>query len=153
MKALGGCSAMNAMIYIRGNRADYDGWRDRYGAAGWGYADVLPYFIRAEGNTRLGPPYHGRTGPVHVEDRRYTHELSRAWVEAAVAWGLKPAGDFNGASQEGRGCIRCPARGGALSGVDADRRPRPGAAGEWREGLDLCTLETRREGARAAGVW
>ena len=47
-KALGGCSAMNAMIYIRGNRADYDSWRDRYGAAGWGYADVLPYFIRAE---------------------------------------------------------------------------------------------------------
>ena len=54
MKALGGCSSMNAMIYIRGNRADYDGWRDEHGATGWGYDDVLPYFIRAEGNTRLG---------------------------------------------------------------------------------------------------
>ena len=54
MKALGGCSSMNAMIYIRGNRLDYDTWRDAYGAAGWGYDDVLPYFIKAEGNTRLG---------------------------------------------------------------------------------------------------
>src|SRR3954454_22317245 len=54
MKALGGCSSMNAMIYIRGNRADYDTWRDQYGARGWGYDDVLPYFIRSEANTRLG---------------------------------------------------------------------------------------------------
>ena len=57
MKALGGCTSMNAMIYIRGNRADYDEWRDAYGADGWGYDDVLPYFIKAEGNTRLGGPY------------------------------------------------------------------------------------------------
>ena len=62
MKALGGCSSMNAMIYIRGNRADYDSWRDQYGATGWGYDDVLPYFVRSEGNTRLGAPLHGRTG-------------------------------------------------------------------------------------------
>ena len=62
MKALGGCSSMNANIYIRGNRADYDGWRDEHGAAGWGYDDVLPYFVKAESNTRLGAPYHGRRG-------------------------------------------------------------------------------------------
>ena len=62
MKALGGCSSMNAMIYIRGNRADYDSWRDQYGATGWGYDDVLPYFVRSEANTRLGAPLHGRTG-------------------------------------------------------------------------------------------
>ena len=48
MKALGGCSSMNAMIYIRGNRADYDAWRDQYGADGWGFDDVLPYFVKAE---------------------------------------------------------------------------------------------------------
>ncbi len=77
MKALGGCSSMNAMIYIRGNRADYDEWRDAYGATGWGYDDVLPYFKKAEGNTRLrrrvprhrrsaarrGPPLHPRAEP------------------------------------------------------------------------------------------
>jgi len=103
MKALGGCSSMNAMIYIRGNRADYDGWRDAHGATGWGYDDVLPYFIKSETNTRLGSPYHGQSGPLHVEDRRYTHPLSHAWVDSAVASGLKPNDDFNGAEQEGAG--------------------------------------------------
>lgn len=103
MKALGGCSSMNAMIYIRGNRADYDGWRDAFGATGWGYDDVLPYFVRSEANARLGGPYHGQDGPLHVEDRRYTHPLSHAWIETAVADGLKPTDDFNGADQEGAG--------------------------------------------------
>ncbi len=103
MRALGGCSAMNAMIYIRGNRADYDGWRDAHGASGWGYDDVLPYFVRAERNSRLGGPYHGEDGPLHVEDRRYTHPLTRAWVESAVASGFARTDDFNGAEQEGAG--------------------------------------------------
>jgi choline dehydrogenase len=103
MKALGGCSSMNAMIYIRGNRLDYDGWRDAHGAVGWGYDDVLPYFVRAEANTSLGAPYHGQDGPLHVEDRRFTHPLTTAWVESAVATGFKRNDDFNGAEQEGAG--------------------------------------------------
>src|SRR5687767_10399697 len=102
-KTLGGCSSINAMIYIRGNRADYDGWRDGHGAEGWGFDDVLPYFKRAEGNQRLGGPLHGTDGPLNVEDRRFTHELSHAWVDSAVAWGLKRTDDFNGESQEGAG--------------------------------------------------
>ena len=62
MKALGGCSSMNAMIYIRGNRADYDAWRDQYGAAGWGYDDVLPYFVQGRGQrpARRPVPRPGR---------------------------------------------------------------------------------------------
>jgi choline dehydrogenase len=103
MRALGGCSSMNAMIYIRGNRVDYDTWRDEHGAKGWGYDDVLPYFIRAEDNTRHGAPYHGQGGPLHVEDRRYTHPLTYAWLESAAANGMKPNDDFNGAEQEGVG--------------------------------------------------
>ena len=103
MKALGGCSAINAMIYIRGNALDYDTWRDQYGASGWGYDDVLPYFVKAEGNTRLSAPFHGSDGPLHVEDRRYTHPLSEAFVESAVSAGLKRNDDFNGAEQEGTG--------------------------------------------------
>jgi choline dehydrogenase len=112
MKALGGCSSMNAMIYIRGNRLDYDTWRDEYGASGWGYDDVLPYFLRAECNTRFGPPYHGQDGPLHVEDRRYTHQLSHAWVESAVAAGFKPNPDFNGAEQDGAGLYQVTCRKG-----------------------------------------
>lgn len=112
MKGLGGCSSMNAMIYIRGHQADYDGWRDEHGATGWGWDDVLPYFVRAEGNTRLDGPLHGTDGPLHVEDRRYTHVLSHAWVRSAVAWGLKPNDDFNGAEQEGAGLYQVTCRRG-----------------------------------------
>ncbi|MDN4163593.1 GMC family oxidoreductase [Nocardioides abyssi] len=112
MKALGGCSSMNAMIYIRGNRADYDTWREAHGATGWGYDDVLPYFVRAEGNTRIGGPFHGQDGPLHVEDRRYTHPLTTAWVESAVAAGFKPTDDFNGAEQEGAGLYQVTCRKG-----------------------------------------
>jgi choline dehydrogenase len=112
MKALGGCSSMNAMIYIRGNRADYDTWRDAHGAAGWGYDDVLPYFVRSEGNTRLGGPFHGQDGPLHVEDRRYTHPLTTAWVDSAVSAGFKPTDDFNGAEQEGAGLYQVTCRKG-----------------------------------------
>src|SRR3954454_9258989 len=118
MKALGGCSSMNAMIYIRGNRADYDTWRDQYGAVGWGYDDLLPYFIRSEANTRLGAPYHGRQGPLHVEDRRYTHPLSEAWVESAVANGMKPTDDFNGAEQDGAGLYQVTCKKGRRWSVD-----------------------------------
>ena len=73
MKALGGCSSMNAMIYIRGNRPTTTSWRDAYGATGWGYDDVLPYFRQGRAQH---PPRRRRTtgsdGPLHVEDRRFT---------------------------------------------------------------------------------
>src|SRR4051795_13152596 len=152
MKALGGCSSMNAMIYIRGNRADYDGWRDAHGAVGWGYDDVLPYFVRAEGNTRLGAPYHGQDGPLHVEDRRYTHPLIHAWVESAVASGLKPNDDFNGAEQEGAGLYQVTCKKGRRWSVnDAYLQPAIG-----RDNLTVRTgaLVSRVvvEGGRAVGV-
>src|SRR3984885_14784913 len=62
-RMLGGCSSINAMIYIRGNRADYDGWAQA-GCEGWSYDEVLPYFKRSEDNDRLGDPFHGRGGPL-----------------------------------------------------------------------------------------
>lgn len=129
MKALGGCSSMNAMIYIRGNHADYDEWRDAYGATGWGFEDVLPYFVKAEGNTRLGGRFHGTEGPLHVEDRTYDHELSTAFIEAGVAAGLKRNDDFNGAQQEGVGLYQVTCKKGRRWSVadayihPADRRP------------------------------
>ena len=152
MKALGGCSSMNAMIYIRGNRADYDTWRDEYGAQGWGYDDVLPYFIRAEGNTRLGSPYHGQDGPLHVEDRRYTHDLTSLWVESAVSAGMKPTDDFNGPEQEGAGLYQVTCKKGHRWSVnDAYLAPA-----RKRQNLDVETgaFATRIvvEGDRAVGV-
>ena len=152
MKALGGCSSMNAMIYIRGNAADYDAWRDEYGATGWGYDDVLPYFIRAEGNTRLGAPYHGDSGPLHVEDRRYTHELTDLWIESAVSAGMKPTDDFNGAEQEGAGRYQVTCKKGHRWSVnEAYLKPA-----RDRQNLDVETgaFATRIivEGGRATGV-
>jgi choline dehydrogenase-like flavoprotein len=150
MKALGGCSSMNAMIYIRGHRADYDGWRDAHGATGWGYADVLPYFVRAEGNARLGGAYHGQDGPLHVEDRRYTHELTDAWVDGAVSWGMKPNDDFNGAEQAGAGRYQVTCKKGRRwSAADAYLRP----AGD-RVTVRTSALAARIvfEGTRAVGV-
>lgn len=104
-KTLGGSSSINLMVYIRGNRADFDGWSER-GCAGWDYDSVLPYFIKAENNSRLGEPLHGQSGPLHVEDRLFTHELSHNWLSAAGEWGLAPTDDFNCASQIGAGAYQ-----------------------------------------------
>lgn len=112
MKALGGCSSMNAMIYIRGNPLDYDTWRDQHGASGWGYDDVLPWFLKSEDNARLSGTYHAQGGPLRVEDRVYTHPLSEAWVDSAVSAGLKRTDDFNGAEQEGAGQYQVTCRNG-----------------------------------------
>jgi choline dehydrogenase-like flavoprotein len=152
MKALGGCSSMNAMVYIRGNRADYDEWRDAYGATGWGYDDVLPYFKKAEGNTRLSDPYHGTDGPLHVEDRRYTHELSHAFVESAVAAGFKRNDDFNGAEQEGAGLYQVTCKKGRRSSV-ADAYIHPaGLRSNLTVRVQAFVTRIEMEGARATGV-
>jgi choline dehydrogenase len=151
-KMLGGSSSMNAMIYIRGNHADYDRWRDDFGADGWGHADVLPYFVKAEGNTRFGGPLHGSDGPLRVEDRVFTHELSRAWVDSAVAWGLKRNDDFNGETQDGAGLYQVTCRKGRRwSAADAYLRPaldRPNLT--VRTHAQVTRIELT--GTRATGV-
>jgi choline dehydrogenase len=118
-KVLGGCSSINAMIYIRGHRADYDGWRD-LGNPGWGYADVLPYFKKSEDNSRGGDEFHGVGGPLAVCDPIEPNPLSRAFVDAAAAFGLARNPDFNGASQLGCGFYQVTQRNGArVSAADA----------------------------------
>jgi choline dehydrogenase len=111
-RVLGGSSSINGMIYIRGNRVDYDTWHDGYGCTGWGYVDLLPYFRRAEDQQRGDSRYHGTGGPLRVEDQRYEHPLSRAWLEAAVASGLPRNEDFNGAHQDGVGHYQMTQRAG-----------------------------------------
>jgi choline dehydrogenase len=110
-KMLGGSSSINAMVYIRGNRADYDEWAAD-GAEGWGYDDVLPYFKRAEDNERGEDDFHGTGGPLSVSESRSMHPLVDAIIEATVAAGHERNPDFNGARQEGVGRYQVTQRGG-----------------------------------------
>lgn len=101
-KVLGGSSSVNAMIYTRGHRRDYDDWAAQ-GNPGWGFDDVLPYFKRAEDNTRGADAFHGTGGPLHVMDLRSPNRHSPDFVAAAEQAGYPANHDFNGASQEGVG--------------------------------------------------
>lgn len=110
-KGLGGSSAINAMVYIRGNRWDYDNWA-AMGCDGWGYDDVLPYFRKAESNERGSDDYHGAGGPLFVSNQRGTNPTSHAFVEAAGELQLRRNDDFNGETQEGFGLYQVTQRDG-----------------------------------------
>ena len=101
-KTLGGSSSINAMIYMRGHPSDYDDWA-RLGATGWGWSDVLPYFLRSEDNERGAGPLHGVGGPLNVADLRSPNLFAQAFVDAAIRSGLPANADFNGPVQEGVG--------------------------------------------------
>ena len=101
-KTLGGSSSINGLIYIRGQREDYDHWA-RLGNAGWGYDDVLPYFIRSECNQRGADAFHGGAGPLRVSDIEARNELIEAFIAGAAEQGVPRNDDFNGAVQEGAG--------------------------------------------------
>ncbi|HVT24634.1 MAG TPA: choline dehydrogenase [Rhizomicrobium sp.] len=101
-KGWGGSSSINGMIYIRGHARDYDNWR-QMGLEGWSYADVLPYFKRAECYESGGDDFHGDAGPLHVSNGRSANPLFRAFVEAGKEAGHPVTKDFNGYAQEGFG--------------------------------------------------
>jgi choline dehydrogenase len=101
-KTLGGSSSINGLIYIRGQREDFDHWA-ALGNEGWGYRDVLPYFIKSEGNQRGASAYHGGSGPLKVSDIGAKHELIEAFIGGAGEIGVPRTDDFNGARQEGAG--------------------------------------------------
>jgi choline dehydrogenase-like flavoprotein len=110
-KVLGGTSAMNGMLYVRGTPADFDGWA-KLGASGWSWADVLPYFKRSEANVRGASAYHGDSGPLAVEERVSANGIADAFIESAVNAGHRRNADFNGASQEGVGYYQLTQAGG-----------------------------------------
>jgi choline dehydrogenase len=101
-KTLGGSSSINGMVYIRGNHGDYDEWRQR-GCEGWDWDSVLPYFKKAQNQTRGADDFHGIGGPLHVSDQPGRFELADAVLEACVQAGIPRNPDFNGAQQEGCG--------------------------------------------------
>jgi choline dehydrogenase len=101
-KVLGGSSSINGLVYIRGNPLDFEGWKTQ-GAAGWGYADVLPYFRRAERRAEGGDRYRGAEGPLHTRYGTLENPLHAAWLQAGAQAGYPATADVNGFQQEGFG--------------------------------------------------
>jgi choline dehydrogenase len=151
-RTLGGSSSINAMIYIRGSRYDYNTWRDEYGCEGWGYTDLLPYFLRSEANSRGASAFHGASGPLSVCDLRHKSPLAAAFVEAARRSGLPANDDFNGPRQDGAGFYQVTQRGGRRwSAADAYLHPaadRPNLTVQ----TDALVTGIAISGGRAVGV-
>ena len=151
-KTLGGSSSINGMMYIRGDRSDYDRWAAQ-GNAGWGYADVLPYFRKAENNEFWGDgEYHGAGGPLNVADVMEPSVYARAFVEAGVQAGHAPNPDFNGARLEGVGLTQVTQKNGercsTAKGYITPNRGRPNLHVVTR----ARTTRILMEGLHAVGV-
>src|ERR1700736_1103261 len=149
-KSLGGSSSMNAMLYVRGRPLDYDTW-EAQGAAGWGFRDVLPYFLKSEDNARGASEFHGAGGPLCVVEQRSPRPLDRRLLEASEAAGIPRIADYNGPEQDGASMFQVTQRNGRrLSSADAFLRPALG-----RPNLEVRTkasvLGIELEGGRAVG--
>lgn len=110
-KGLGGSSATNAMLYIRGQKQDYDHW-SALGNEGWSYDELLPYFKKSETNSRGENEFHGSKGPLQVTDRPIFYNISKHYIEASKEAGFKVTDDFNGNEQEGIGYYQCTIKDG-----------------------------------------
>ena len=150
-KVLGGSSSVNAMVYIRGQRGDYDHWAAE-GNAGWSFDEVLPYFRRAEHNERGADAWHGGGGPLNVMDLRSPNRFGPVFVEAARQAGYRLNADFNAAEQEGVGLYQVTHRNGercsAAKAYLAPARVRPNLT--VITGVHVTRIVT--EGQRATGV-
>ena len=150
-KTLGGSSAINAMIYIRGNAADFDGWANE-GASGWSYEHMLPYFIKSECNERGDPRYHGFSGPLAVQDSRSMHPLVDHLIDAAVAAGHHPNDDFNGPSQMGVGRFQLTQRNGIRCSTAFAYLHAARERANLHVFTDALVLRVLLDGRRATGV-
>ena len=149
-RGFGGSSAINAMIYTRGHPLDYDEWA-QLGCDGWSWADVLPYFRRAEDNERGADAWHGEGGPLTVSDLRFRNPFSTRFVQAALEAGYKSNDDFNGADQEGVGFYQVTQRDGRRCSVArAYIYDRPRA--NLHTIADATVLRVGFDGKRASGV-
>ena len=111
-KGLGGSSSINGLVYVRGNALDFERWKEDEGATGWGYADVLPYFKRAEGRAEGGNEYRGGDGPLSTSYGPLDNPLHQAWLDAAQQAGYALTEDYNGYAQEGFGRMDMTVRDG-----------------------------------------
>ena len=150
-KVLGGSSSINGLLYIRGQHEDYDRWRQR-GNVGWGYDDVLPYFKKAEDQTRGADDFHGAGGLLPVSNLGHPDPISAAFIEAAVEAGLPRNPDFNGASQEGAGFFQTTTKAGKrASAAVAYLRPAK-SRGNLHVETSALAEKILFEGRRAVGV-
>jgi choline dehydrogenase-like flavoprotein len=150
-RVLGGSSSINSMVYIRGNRADYDAWAAA-GFEGWGWDDVLPYFLKSEDNERGASELHGAGGPLRVSEGRSRHRTCEAFIEAGVEAGISLSEDFNGPEQDGVGWYQVTQRDGLRCSVSVGylhpAMERPNL--EVRTGAYVTNLLL--DGNRAVGV-
>jgi choline dehydrogenase-like flavoprotein len=150
-KTLGGGSAINAMIYVRGHRVDYDHWKS-LGNRGWGWDDLLPYFKKNECNERGGDDLHGGSGPLFVSDCRNYYRVNERFIQAASEAGYSPTDDFNGPEQEGVGFFQFTIKDGKrCSAAHAYLKPA-----RDRQNLEvICNAQATRilfDGKRACGI-
>jgi choline dehydrogenase len=150
-KVLGGCSSINGLLYVRGQRQDFDHWR-QLGNVGWSYEDVLPYFKKSEAQARGSDEFHGAGGPLAVADQVEPHEVCEAFIRAAQEVGIPRNDDFNGASQEGAGYFQTTMRNGRRwSTARAYLKPARGRA-NLRVATHALTQRVLIEGGTAVGV-
>jgi choline dehydrogenase len=151
-KVLGGSSSINAMVFVRGQHEDFDGWR-ALGNAGWGWADVLPYFRKMEDSARGPDAWRGRGGPLVVADvTRDLHPLCDAFLRAGAETGLPRNADFNGVAQEGVGCYEITVRDGRrMSTARAYLRPAM-KRGNLRVETGAHATRILFDGTRATGI-
>src|SRR5450755_1345349 len=151
-KGLGGSSAINAMVYIRGHRSDYDQWAS-LGNAGWSYADVLPYFKRSEDNADFDGEYHGKGGPLAVNKLRTDNPVQQTFLQAAREAQFRIREDFNAEDHEGLGVYQVTQRNGERwSAARAYVHPHMATRANLRVETHAQTTRILFEGKRAVGV-
>ncbi len=151
-KGLGGSSAINAMVYIRGHRWDYDHWAE-LGNKGWSFDDVLPYFKRSECNENFAGEFHGTDGPLPVGHLRTDNPIHQTWLDAARDVGLPLLDDFNGPEQEGIGIYQVTQKGGERwSAARAYLHPHLGKRANLHVELQARAQRILFDGKRAAGI-
>ena len=111
-RVLGGGSSINAEIYTRGCPEDYDGWANELNCKGWSWKDLKPYFVKSEGNTRLGGSEHGIDGPLGVSDLASPNKVSLAYVQGCMDFGMPHNADFNSGKLEGAGLYQTTTKNG-----------------------------------------
>ena len=150
-RVLGGSSAINGLLYVRGQAEDFDVWR-QLGNPGWSFRDVLPYFMRAENQERGGDDLHGTGGPLSVEDVRMENPLCEAFIKSAVAAGVPFTRDFNGASQEGVGYYQLTNKNGRRCSTAVGYLNPVKSRSNLKIITDATVATLTFEGKRATGV-